>query len=273
MKAINIILSLIIAVSLAACIEEVDPKGLEGVEQQVVVHGYLSPSDSLIKIEVSRSRPIFEARDEFDNKEKYMITDALVVLEDDNGNSVQLEYDPHVRKYTALPSELPVQPGRTYYLTVTADKNTYSSSCTIPIGPAAEIDYRLVRRSEYESDFIVTFRDVKGEKNFYRIGADIRTDGFGGYMYFDLQGFQTDAAGDGQKISAKASYYQTLSSGDEVAIRVAVVNEIMYRYQYAAYNYIEDDPFSEPVVYPSNIEGGLGIFAGYVMTEKVVTVN
>ncbi|MEZ4800382.1 MAG: DUF4249 family protein [Flavobacteriales bacterium] len=62
-----------------------------------------------------------------------------------------------------------------------------------------------------------------------------------------------------------ADYYMF---GSETKLKTVVVlaSEEYYRFHFTAYNQYDNDPFSEPTLIYSNINGGLGIFAGYSFT-------
>lgn len=271
---INIVLLFLSVVILISCIEEVDPKGLKGADEMVVINGYLSPSDPVVSIEVSRTKPVIRKSNDYDDKSKYIIKNATVILSDDDGNTISLPYDDIALSYGVPAADFPIVGGETYHLRVDVGDKTYTSTCTVPAKKVEDIGYKILRKSDFETELVVNFKDITGGKNFYRIGADVIVDQSAWSAYFDLQGFQTDAASDGVSLSARAELWaSSLQPGDQIIVKIADVDEVLYRYQYASFNYYGDDPFSEAVVFPSNIEGGLGIFAGYQLTEKTFTIN
>lgn len=273
MQKIFVVFSFLLSTVLVSCIEDVDPKNLKGAQEMVVVSGLLSPSDPFVSVEVSRSKSVVGKTNHLIDKEDYIIKNAEVTITDSEGNAVTLPYDGSTFTYQIEASEFPVSAGKTYHLSVVVESKTYTSQCTIPVGKADELEYQIASKSDYENELIIRFNDIVGNKHYYRVGAEVTVSDYSYPVYFDLQGFQTDAAGDGSRISAKGEIFSSLNPGDEVRVVVATVEEILYRYQYASFNYVGDDPFSEPVVFPSNISGGLGIFAGYQLEERIFTVE
>ena len=270
MRPIYIIVISTLIASLASCIETVDPKDIGGSEEKVVVNGFLSPDDTVVSIEVSRSKPVIGKHQNL-SKYDYIINNATVLLENEAGDVATLNYNTQSYKYETAPANMPIVSGQSYYLTVQVGGKSYTASCQIPKAKVGNISFKRQGSGTSSSQLSFSFDDIEGEDSYYRIGGSM-IDDFSNYpLYFDLQGFQTDAAGDGSRITATADY--SFRQADSVEIRVANVEEILYRYQYSSYNYYGDDPFSEPVIYPSNIEGGLGIFAGYQLTLQKIKIQ
>ncbi|MEM7299111.1 MAG: DUF4249 family protein [Bacteroidota bacterium] len=53
-------------------------------------------------------------------------------------------------------------------------------------------------------------------------------------------------------------------------MRIISSNAIYFDYFRVLYDFQEDDPFSDPVQLPSNIEGGIGIFTAVQVSEFTV---
>ena len=62
-------------------------------------------------------------------------------------------------------------------------------------------------------------------------------------------------------------------SGDSLSITIYRFNELYVDYFRVLENYVGDDPFSEPTQLPSNINGGLGIFAIVQQSDFKVRVE
>ena len=167
--------------------------------------------------------------------------------------------------------------------TIDSVQNGYSSTN----GVITNRYYNLSRR------FDVKIKDFINEENYYAVAYYTRND----YQYDDGRGnrltqinvsqqpyseFINDYKNDGALLNFKKanipigsySTYPNLLNPKELSnvllIYVAVTDKPYYQYNKALGNsqgINNNDPFSEAVLTYSNINGGLGIFAGYNMTE------
>jgi hypothetical protein len=167
--------------------------------------------------------------------------------------------------------------------TVDSVQNGYSSTN----GVITNRYYILSRR------FDVTVKDFLSEENYYAIAYYTRND----YQYDDGKGnrltqinvsqqpyseFINDYKKDGallnfKKVNISIGSYSTYPNlinptalSNVLSIYVAVTDKPYYQYNKALGNsqsINNNDPFSEAVLTYSNFNGGLGIFAGYNMTE------
>ena len=170
--------------------------------------------------------------------------------------------------------------------TIDSVQNGYSSSSS-PSGVITNRYYNLLRR------FNVTVKDSPAEENFYAVAYYTREV----YQLKDPKGntvtqinnnqqyfsdFISDLKQDGtilnfKKANIPISSYSTYQNSTNptpvsnvLSIYVAITDKPYYQYNKALGNsggINNDDPFSEAVLTYTNINGGLGVFAGYNMTR------
>ncbi|WP_298473466.1 DUF4249 family protein [uncultured Maribacter sp.] len=291
---------LIILVFVYSCTKEVKPDNLYEQEEQVFIQGYLSPTDENISIYVSRALLNFGTKlsrnDYEENKDKFVIKNALVRIENTKGESISLPYSLENRQYQVSKEEFAITEGEKYYLEVDVEGKKFSSECIIPkkIGIVNTKFGKGISQYGGEGDFItVSFEDLKGSKDFYIIGGRIVFEGLkhegveqeedlSSELYFGLERFATDVIGDGNIISSKGEMYTYYHNEEDnvreiLRVQVAHVDENLYQNLRATYSnyYNNDNPFAEYVIAPDNIEGenGVGVFGGYNLTEKEIVLT
>jgi|GEM_PF-486670 len=157
---------------------------------QLVVHCYLSAADTLIKVFVSRSTPVFS-----DKPANPLVEDALVTL-GDGSREETLRYDPTLQVYTLLPEALGgIRAGKTYYLKVSRGDEVLQASTTIPQEPPAISSYQVDSSytsggifGDYDTTLAVryTWKDIPGSGHYYRTSGRALVEL--AYREYDLEG-------------------------------------------------------------------------------------
>ena len=266
-------------VLLSACVEEVDPKNLALAEKKVVINSLISPGDDFVKVEVSYSTPILGERLNSQGGDSDIIKDAQVKLSDGSQEMI-LSYDPMSEVYTNFDPDILIRPGKQYFLEVTVGSTTYTAQCRVPEKAADEI---TATANNLLDGFRmkVSWQDIPNEENYYWVSGNYSfEDGLSSTLSFYEEAFKSDANRDGATISADVEEYHTYySNGEEQSVSYAEIqllttDENLYEYQKAVAAYDGgDNPFAEPIKVPSNIEGGLGIFAAYLSVKKEVLLE
>jgi hypothetical protein len=136
----------------------------------------------------------------------------------------------------------------------------------------------------------VSWHDPAGEMNYYLIEVRSAQDssGFESFQHtesldptidYDIHGFPIidDVAFDGKKYTARFALYTHndvfLKPGGRliVTLRTLTRDGFLYARSRAQYDLARDNPFAEPVIVHSNINGGYGIFSLSNSTEKMLT--
>jgi hypothetical protein len=206
--------------------------------------------------------------------------------------------------YRADPRRLPIVAGQTYTLTVRArDGRQVRASCTVPTAIPVE---QLLLDSARVSDFDRTtweyyarlrWRDPASQANYFRAkvtsqrttqtqtrepGKPNRDTVIVVSALWAYDGdvlLTTDVGQDGQQLTSKRATYNSRTSETGALRRSAdrIVGDLLhtdvnyYRYHEAVQRSFGADgnPFAEPVLIPTNMEGGLGTFGAYNRTTII----
>lgn len=268
-KTIYIFLAISLLV-LAGCEEVVEPDKIKDSKRFIVVTSLISPQSSEILAEVSWSRPVFGiVPDYYENPD--IIDNAQVQLSDGT-TSVSLIYNEDKRLYTIDASALPIVTGGTYFIEVTVENQTVRGECTVPdLIPIKEM--YLSSKNGWEVDITMSWEDNPDQTNYYRVGGYSLAENDRSYsnLYFNSEEFKSDVNRDGMVISAKGEAYLYNQHGETNRVKGVLISSDKNYYDYFKNQnlYSSDDPFSEPVILGSNIEGGLGLFAAYQFYEEI----
>ncbi|MVM33364.1 DUF4249 family protein [Spirosoma sp. HMF4905] len=274
---------------------EVDPGQLGLESSKLVVSSFLCPQDTLLTVKVTRSNTV--VGDSISLLQPgNTVTNATVTLSEGD-RSVVLPYY-KVRPsadsaYSISTKLLPIIAGHTYKLTVvTANGQQATSTCTIP----QPVDPGLIKfsslteqsRTQLKRYFVqVQWLDPAGQTNAYQVAGifryttttNVREENYNSLSFDDEnRGLFPDVGVDGDTIvSGRAFLTPVSSTGNQqtdfysqyntasVTVNLLSIDQSYYRYQEAIIRQRRSrgNPFAEPVLIPSNIEGGLGCFAGY----------
>jgi hypothetical protein len=269
--------------------EEVQPVGLTAQAGRLVVDCFISPQDTILTAKVTRSRPVLDS----DPSKNVEITDALVQLT--NGNqAVTLVYDTQLRYYRVNATKIPIRASTTYTITVrTPDGNQVTATTTVPQAIALKrvsLDSTLAtgadKSVQKQFSVVCNWQDAGTITNFYQVQGSIKgiqrelpstaaytnlavvpfrmADNNSGLLsnkgastLLSAAGYLCDEAGSAMM---NKRYRSTV-----VSVSLLHVDEVYYRYQEALDRQLQanTNPFAEPVLIPSNIQGGLGCFGSY----------
>ena len=273
-KVVNISAWLIMLACIASCSKTVDNIKLPEVEPKLVVYSYISPADSIIQVNVSMSVPIFNSTN---NGSDNIVTDATVTMWNDYGNSIIIPYDPFSKTYFIASSALPILAGRTYHLKVTSGDKTAESSCTVPSSPNTSLQFVSMDSTEDGNSqktitLKIKFTDTFGQPDYYRVYPMVNvvqlfmggTDTINKKLYFN---FGDELVSDKDHDALTYNYTTTDTYQDETPryfkIYLFHTDKDYYELHKSIRNYSGDNPFSEPSLIYSNMQGGYGVFASY----------
>lgn len=272
---------------------------LPKVPSKLVIQSFISPQDSVIRVVVSQTNPLFSETPVTTN----IVTDAQVSIS--NGTrSVTLRYDSTSQLYVFRTRFFPIQGGMTYTLTVKDSTRTAVASTTVPNERATiksyEIDtaYTTLYNNPFgrkDTVFTVklTWNDLPSSTNYYRVRASLRTilSFYENNMeqsratvntYFNWEDnlgvneFQNDINRDGAVLSSPrgktpipparfdAASWGSYQTNKVVAfvLFLSTTNKEYYEYhQSVERSGNSDNPFVEPSLVYTNVQGGLGVFA------------
>lgn len=307
MKHIRIFGLILFALGFYSCetlVNDVDPDRLPNGDLKLVVHGYLSPQDTLITIHVYYNNTFFGSPSYF-GLPAVSMNDATVILSS-QGKSIVLPYNTKTNNYSISSSEFPIVAGQTYTLKVERDNRTVESSCTVPRAVAIQqvLQDSVAQREtsnpaiKLPKDYLysLVWKDPAGEVNYYRVsgyvyqtqrvqtGSDKFTEqpNFSNLSFREnnrSREFMTDKDIDGNQLTSSPgrffNYFYSNTTQSPFTLHFVEVSLIhcektYYDYHEAIQNFDRDNPFAEPSLIPSNIKNGLGCFAAYNRSSVVI---
>ncbi len=230
---------------------------------KLVVVSYLSPQDSLITVRVSRNAPAVGAST---FNERHPVVDQAGVVLRTSARFAQLPYDSLCRCYQLPSRQFPLFEGETYELEVVEPATGLEASavCTIPADTVLADSVLPVdaRSNEEIGYFRLSWPNAPGEADYYALGL---TQNF-------MAGFQTSEFTDfvhgenalGNRLVSEELSIILNSNYESIDVFLYRVDEHYYEYHRSLelVSQIEENPFAEPANVYTNIEGGLGVFAG-----------
>jgi hypothetical protein len=281
-KSIQIfILVFIVFCGFQSCTKEVFVE-IPDNEPKLVVFSYLSPSKDSIDINVSRSVPLYHVKD---YEESLTVSDAIVELKAENSNWVRVPFRPGEDVYRISRHDFPVEQGQKYSLRVAANNyKTVESSIIIPVSYEINLSFLKVENSsgneENPIQYILKFQDIGGVPNYYGFLAwvNMYSDESGNTGVYkqdlyleDFSWVMTDRVFDGKEKMISFTFYSFTNGniGDTLFVKVMQTDSHFYHFHSSldSYNSSDGNPFAEPTPIYSNIQDGLGCFAGY--TERI----
>lgn len=273
--------------------KEVNPDGIPQTGSKLVVHSFISPQDTALLVKVSVSRNVLGESVPFYRLD---VMDANVELSD-GAHSVNLTYDFPSGGYYKINAKLfPIQEGKTYTLKVGRTGGTaVQAQTTVPYAvPLQRLEIDTLTVTSFVNGKIrMYWNDVAKQANYYSVDAKVNYDmitsvrtGAGVLkdtlmhasqrLRFD-EPFLTDQGFDGQPMASprqEFTIYPSYYGSSPRLLRPILITAYLlhldsnyYKYQKAVEEWNNDNPFAEPVLIPSNIQGGLGCFGSYSRAE------
>lgn len=248
------------------CTKDADVK-LPVVESKLVINAFISPQDSIIKVMVSLSQPLYNNS----NSGLYPNVENATVQISDGVNSITLIYNSADNYYSINASQFPIVAGGIYNLTVyTPDGKNVNASTSVP-APNSSLSFsanNINDPNQPETYSInATWNDSPGIEDYYRINyyskqfydGDIDTS-----YYSQFSEHYTDKENDGKTFNQYFEVYKMNSTGSAGELYLIRATKEYYLYHTKLMEAINSGgPFSEPVQMFTNINGGYGIFAGF----------
>lgn len=281
MKKFKYIIAILSSLTLFACERPADVE-VPNSDPKPVVFAFLSPEDSVIKVSVTLSNPIFTTKPQ-DNNIK-VVADARVTIENEEGKKVPLNFNFFSTGYTINQSEFKIEPGKKYKVNVSFEKYNVYGETTIPNNPININTIEAIEMGKDEFDnvkyaFYTRWIDEPMQSNYYRVVVESKSawgqwDTMYNYMY---DAMQSDLSNDGKELFIRTElYYYEGMLGQKNYLDVNLLNTDYHYYEYhkRRLNYFGDDPFSEPIPMYTNIKGGgLGVVGSYRKVVKEYAIG
>lgn len=259
------------------------------VSPKLVVQCFITPQDTLLRVRVTKSRPVFTTGNGPINDAP--VQNAAVLLTNTtNGSAVSLSFDSQLGEFTYPASGFAIVSGNSYRLDVSApEMDAVHAETTVPAAVpsdfTATMTYSLDTSSgtwNYSISTSFSFTDLITENDLYRtttnmIAYDSSVNDSVAWSYGDE--LYADDGRNGEQVTRSNSILYQAPPQAFATVRPHAMNFCLmhcskeyYYFHQALQNYNGgDDPFSEPTLMYSNVTGGYGIFAG--ATYRKVTVN
>ena len=269
----KILFLFLLALSLCSCMQDADIK-LPETDPKLVVSCFISPDVDSVMAFIDWSRPVFSSED----VERPI--DNLQVSISDGSSEAFFQYDFNIGQYVLSLAEYPLALGVEYTLRVKAPTGEeVEAQTTIPL-ELPLIESAILDSSNYMNKFgeeinefiyKTTLLDNSSDFQYYRFIYYNEDFWFPGesYSYIEGQNYRDDESLVDGKIYVEENITYYGFNGAVSTKRLAVLNcsESYYRYHKTRQNQNFGNPFAEPTIVYSNIEGGLGAFGAYRMVE------
>ena len=289
------ILLIAYVIFIASCDKNADDMEIPDYTPKLVLHAFISPSDTVLNVHVGTTNNIY-------GEKKYPGILPVFLQLEDNGQLIPFsERDSFgfcSLKYT-------IEPGKEYKITAHCDgyPDAYGI-CKVP--KIENINLSLdtlsyVYKTEFDTIRVIKitakFTDIPNENNYYNIYG--RGTGYSTYdstSYYtnigngnedDIYSLKTnellsDHLMDGKEIityfpNFPYPFYNLQDSfllSLKFTAQILCTDEDYYRYHVSLSKYNDgDDPFTEFSPVYSNIIGGYGIIASYILHEKTIVIK
>lgn len=290
-KPLLFMVTLLILFISAGCIELVTDIEFPEQDPKVVAHSFISPADTAVMVLLTWSKPISKPSGERIN----FIDNAQVQIHDANKNGATLNFCPDRQIYSIAADLFPIHAGQSYRLQIDVPGySTITSTAYVPFANNSLTFEKLdTVHGSWSSRLVIeyAFTDAPGtQENFYAPGAyrqvavyDWLNDTTRLYkqLMYPVSGDQyirnRDREGNRFLMRAETYYYDEYDNSSDhpdgagdIFLLLLTTDEHYYRYHKALEYYYPDDFFAEPIHIYTNIEGGLGVFAGYNQSVLIV---
>jgi hypothetical protein len=258
---------------------------LPDTEPKPVLVCFISPQDSMIRVTLTNSRPIYSSQK---SNFPYIIKNAEVKISS-NGTSATIPFISDSLGYQLATNFFALKEGEKYFLDVTIpDGRKLSASTQVPVKKPNEVKYKLTRTVNDSNEYFVdlkynveiSWEDIIGEKNTYRTiiySLNTTKNSTDTSTFLISEEYKSDDLGDGLTIKTNTEIfagYSTDSVSGNVPVQVGTLiylvngNDDYIKYHKDLSRFQEMNPFSEPTINFSNIKGGIGCFGAYLMDKK-----
>lgn len=262
---------------LSSCEKIVDNVDIPDAKPKLVVFSYINPRADTIFAQVSLSRPITGPG----GYNEPFISNATVTINQAGSPGHTFQFDPQINSYFSVLDSTYLQSGSNYLIQAsTPDGKEVDATCTLPIRNTS-LRITNVDKTELEEEtryrFRLEFDDIPGKPDYYRIipKAIMQYDWDGnvqimeqyaeilyGSEYIDVK----DRDGETFMVETGFSVWHYFGSAEKflgMKVYLLATDEHYYNFHTSLERYVPDNPFSEPTNVYTNINNGLGVFAGF----------
>jgi hypothetical protein len=283
MKIKNLIVLVQLLLLFSNCRKEAKVK-IPETEPKPVLVCFISPEDSLIRVTLTNSIPLYTSNS---NKFPYEINNATITISDGSTSKIIPWYKDSIG-YQLSTKFFPILAGIKYSLNADIpDGRKLKASTQVPINSFPNFEYTYSKNTidsnefgvSYEINYKLSWNDFAGETNFYRgIIYNLYSDSTvskDSIAQLVNEVFESDKDRDGStiKLAGTSSFYIDkmapipMNSSSNIAYLI-LCNKEYFEYHKDLYTNNDVNPFSESKINFSNIEGGIGCFSAYRVSKK-----
>lgn len=262
MRNLKYISAIIIGVFLLSCQEDV-VLDLKKIEKKLVVEAKVTNGSPMATVRLSYSQNFY------DTPEYQLLSNAQVVLVDENGNDETLVLN---TENVFESKSLQAEPGKNYTLKISVDDNDYEVTTKLP--PLVEVTSVNFVPNPFSAtndslNIFVNVRDRVGEDNFFRLRVNKISSLPTNEYYLVDDSFGKDG------VISMPIYFKNFTVGDTVIVDLYHLNESTYKY-YSGLSENLNGSFNS--IAPGNPVSNMpddvyGIFAGYAIYSDTVVVG
>jgi hypothetical protein len=283
-----LIMLICLLMGLWSCEKELDTSFVVS-EKQLVIQGFICPQDTLIQVAISINKVLGETQ----TNAYRPLNDAKVMLTEGSNKSAilnlmkpnKIDSLNNWSRYGVSAKKFSIESGKTYKITVSYNNLPDArAECTIPSKQIDEknvvldIKTELYNGENYKT-FNVSWKDFDDTQNYYswNVISNLNFDQDGksvwnGYRYSTY--YQSDAYHNGMMLSGEnrnsiIGSNRKYTNKSYIEIYLCHTDKTYYDYNISIIRQQQNkgSAFPEPIALRGNIEGGLGVFAGYNLTK------
>ena len=249
------------------------------VERKLVVGGFLSPEENEHQISLTQTDPLFSTDSPIS-----LANVKLTISSDSINYSPTFDFISGTFQFNN--NQFKIENDKNYHIKIVteegkiveSDMRTLSNQMPLVTDLKLTVDtiYTDWIYPEIQYSLKITWNDLVGEQNYYRIIANRLLKDFDTndtiiepLSYYNEYVLKDDKGKDGQVFSANFNYKESGATNSPIGFEIILmkVDVNYYNYHKTLNNYSSGDPFAEPVILFSNIQNGLGVFCNF-QTEK-----
>jgi hypothetical protein len=259
MKYTAFLLSFILIGLLASCEKDAEVK-LPKIDPKLVVSCIISPQNDRTQVAVSSTAPIYNSNV---NAYYQAIKGAIVILSDGN-TSWTLPFDTLRQTYSLDSFQLKIKGNTDYTLSVsTPDGKSVEASTTVPPQNTTFTYTTYYDNTKFTDKLNGKWQDPVNSTDYYLLEISQKSSFSSSWYYYD-EVYMSDEDNLGSTISATLDFGYTGS--DSLFVSLSSISPEYYKFftrvKRRGFGF-DNGVFTEPLPMYTNINGGLGIFAGF----------
>jgi hypothetical protein len=268
---------------IASCVKKADID-LPPRQEKLVVTCLISPQEQFITATVRSSIPKYSQYSFYSGKGilEGDILDATITISDGSRSATIPVGADSIYKLSA--AEFPILPGRSYTLNVSTPSGKKLNATTVVpedslVTEFTDVFYRQNTATVVDFDMGINVHDIPNKTTYVMVHAKSISITRGKFNFQNVQEYDQIALLDTDEKVSKKMYYGAYSDFAMAEDSVLLVAGYFFNLNcskdfYLYHKSVRDaagasgDPFAEPALVYSNINGGFGCFGSYILSRK-----